>query len=132
LRVLFRGIFHLLSRVTISGSENIPKQGAYLIAPNHVSLFDPPLVIAFWPTPPEAAGAVEIWQRKGQAQLVSWYRVIPVHRHGYDRHLIDTMLACLRAGRPLMIMPEGSRSHTPGMQRAEPGVAGSSVPRMIF
>lgn len=123
LRGLFRSIFHLISRVTISGVENIPRQGPYIIAPNHVSLFDPPLVIAFWPCSPEAAGAVEIWGRKGQAQLVSWYEVIPVHRHGYDRHLIDTMLACLHAGRSLMIMPEGGRSHTPGMQRAEPGIA---------
>jgi len=123
LRGLFRGIFHLISRVTVSGVENVPQQGAYLIAPNHVSLFDPPLVIAFWPSSPEAAGAAEIWGRKGQAQLVSWYEVMPVHRHGYDRHLIDTMLGCLKAGRPLMIMPEGSRSHTPGMQRAEPGIA---------
>jgi 1-acyl-sn-glycerol-3-phosphate acyltransferase len=123
LRGVFRGIFHLISRVTISGVENLPQQGAYIIAPNHVSLFDPPLVIAFWPTSPEAAGAVEIWGRKGQAQLVSWYEVIPVHRHGYDRQLLDRMLACLKAGRPLMIMPEGSRSHQPGMNRAEPGAA---------
>ena len=123
LRGLFRGIFHLISRVTISGIENIPRQGAYIITPNHVSLFDPPLVMAFWPTAPEAAGAVEIWGRKGQAQLVSWYEVIPVHRHGYDRRLLDRMLECLNAGRPLMIMPEGSRSHEPGMQLAEPGAA---------
>jgi 1-acyl-sn-glycerol-3-phosphate acyltransferase len=123
LRPLFRGIFHLISRVRIDGLANVPRSGAYLIAANHVSTYDPPLVVAFWPTAPEAAGAADVWQRAGQGQLVSWYGVIPVHRGAYDRRMMDRVLASLAAGRPLMIMPEGGRSHAPGMRRAEPGAA---------
>jgi 1-acyl-sn-glycerol-3-phosphate acyltransferase len=33
------------------------------------------------------------------------------------------LLAVLNSGRPLLISPEGGRSHTPGMRRATPGVA---------
>ena len=123
LRPLFRGIFRLISRVTIDGWENIPKHGAYLIAANHVSLYDPPLVLAFWPVAAEAAGAVEIWQRTGQSLLVSWYGTIPVHRGAYDRQQLETMQAALSSGRPLLILPEGGRSHTPGLRRAAPGAA---------
>lgn len=123
LRPVFRGIFRLISRVNISGVENVPRQGGYLIAANHVSLFDPPLVLAFWPTEPEAAGAVDIWQRPGQSLLVRLYGTIPVHRGEYDRYLMKTVQAALLSGRPLMIMPEGGRSHAPGMRRAAPGVA---------
>ena len=123
LRPVFRGIFRLISRVNISGVENIPRQWGYLIAVNHVSMYDPPLVLAFWPTEPEAAGAVDIWQRRGQSLLVRLYGVIPVHRGEYDRHLMKTVHAALLSGRPLMIMPEGGRSHAPGMRRAAPGVA---------
>lgn len=123
LRPLFRMLFRLLSRVQINGLEHIPERGAYLIAVNHVSIYDPPFVLAFWPRAAEAAGAVDLWQRRGQAFLVRWYGTIPVHRGEYDRRLMDTIQAALRSGRPVMIMPEGGRSHVPGMRRAHPGIA---------
>jgi 1-acyl-sn-glycerol-3-phosphate acyltransferase len=116
-------LFHLLSRVHLSGLEHIPNQGPYLIAVNHVSLFEPPLVLAFWPVAPEAVGAAEIWERPGQATLARLYGGIPVRRGEYDRRLLDTMLKVLESGRPLLIAPEGGRSHQLGMRRALPGVA---------
>jgi len=123
MRPLFRGLFHLLARVRITGRENVPKDGAYLIAMNHVSLYEPPFLLAFWPVAPEAVGAVDIWSRPGQSTLARLYGGIPVHRGEYDRQLINTMLAALKSGRPLAIAPEGGRSHSPGMRRALPGVA---------
>jgi 1-acyl-sn-glycerol-3-phosphate acyltransferase len=54
--------------------------------------------------------------------MLKMYSAIPVHRGDYDRALIDKMLALLRAGRPLMIAPEGGRSHVTAMRRAKPGV----------
>lgn len=122
-RPAFRMLFHLFSPVTISGRENIPPRGGYLIAINHVSTYDPPFVTAFWPVAPEAVGAVEIWTRPGQAQLARLYGGIQVHRGEYDRRLLETMIAALQSGRPLLIAPEGGRSHTPGLQRGLPGVA---------
>jgi 1-acyl-sn-glycerol-3-phosphate acyltransferase len=122
-RPVFRGIFHLLSHVKIIGLENVPRQGAYLIAINHVSLFEPPFILAFWPVAPEAVGAVDIWQRRGQSSLAKFYGGIPVHRGEYDRSLIETMKNVLQSGKPLLIAPEGGRSHTLGMRRALPGVA---------
>lgn len=122
-RPIFRFIFHLLSNVHITGKENIPKRGAYLIAINHISLFEAPLMAAFWPSPPEAAGAVEIWNRPGQAILVRLYGGIQVHRGEFDRQALEAIIAALNSGRPLLLAPEGQRSHTPGMQRALPGAA---------
>jgi 1-acyl-sn-glycerol-3-phosphate acyltransferase len=122
-RPIFRCIFHILSNVQISGLENVPQQGAYLIAINHVSLYEAPFILAFWPMAPEAAGAVDIWSRPGQSLLARIYGGIPVHRGEYDRGLLDTMLNVLKSGHPLLIAPEGSRSHTPGMRRALPGAA---------
>lgn len=123
LRPIFRGIFRLLSPISIIGMEHVPAKGAYLIAANHVSLFDPPFLLAFWPTAPEAVGAVDLWSRPGQSILVRLYGSIPVHRESYDREVIKTMVNVLNSGRPLLIAPEGRRSHTPGLQKAHPGVA---------
>jgi 1-acyl-sn-glycerol-3-phosphate acyltransferase len=122
-RPLFRGLFHLLSEVRVIGAANIPKSGAYIIAINHTSHIEPPFVIAFWPVPPEAIGAIDIWQRRGQSTLARFYGGIQVHRGEYDRKVIEQMRSALNSGRPLLIAPEGRRSHTPGMQRAYPGVA---------
>ena len=123
MRPIFRLLFHILSQVRISGLENIPERGPYLIAINHVSLYEPPLVLAFWPVPTEAAGAVEIWERRGQNILIRLDGCIPVHRGNYDRTLIETMSAVLKSGLPLLIAPEGGRSHQLGMRRALPGAA---------
>jgi 1-acyl-sn-glycerol-3-phosphate acyltransferase len=122
-RPIFRLVFYILSDVKIVGRENIPKKGAYLITINHVSLFEPPFILAFWPNPPEAAGAIEIWNKPGQAILVRLYHGIPVHRGVFDRQLVDTMISVLRSGRPLLLAPEGGRTHDLGMRKALPGVA---------
>ncbi len=122
-RPVFRLVFHILSNVSIVGLENVPKTGGYLITINHVSLFEPPFLLAFWPVPPEAAGAVEIWDRPGQGILVRLYHGIQVHRGEFDRQSLESMIAVLQSGRPLLLAPEGGRAHELGMRRALPGVA---------
>lgn len=123
LRPIFRGIFHILSRVRVFGKENVPRGGSYIVAFNHVSLFDPPLMVAFWPVALEAAGASDLWSRPGQNILVRLYSGIPVYRGQYNRKMFQATVDVLKAGRPLLIAPEGGRSHTPGMHRGLPGVA---------
>ncbi len=123
MRPVFRGLFHLLGSISIQGRENVPERGAYLIVINHISLYDPPFLLAFWPVLPEAAGAVDIWSRPGQNLLVRLYGGIPVHRSQYDRQVLERILSVLNSGRPLLIAPEGGRSHQPGMRRGLPGVA---------
>ena len=122
LRPAIRTLFHILGRVKVSGRENIPFGKPYVIAMNHISIFDPPLVITFWPEQPEVIGAADVFEKKGQGALLSMYGVIPVHRGDYDRILLEKVLAILKAGRPLAIAPEGGRSHEPAMRRAMPGI----------
>src|SRR3990172_10949916 len=70
LRWLFRIIFHILCRIRVEGKENIPKKGSYLIAFNHISLFEPPLVLCFWPSAPEAIAGADVFERPWQKILV--------------------------------------------------------------
>jgi 1-acyl-sn-glycerol-3-phosphate acyltransferase len=123
LRVGLRTVFRVLAPVKISGKENVPLSKPYIVAINHVSLFDPPFAGVFWPEQVEAMGAVEVWSRPGQNLLAHLWGGIPVHRGDYDRALFDTVLAVLRSGYPLLIAPEGGRSHVPGLRTAMPGIA---------
>jgi 1-acyl-sn-glycerol-3-phosphate acyltransferase len=119
----FRLLFLSLSKITITGKDNIPYGKPYMAAINHVSLFDPPFVTAFWPEMLEGMGASDIWKKKGQNILVGWYGGIKVHRGEYDRNLIDVVVNVLDSGYPMLIAPEGGRSHTPGMKSAMAGIA---------
>lgn len=123
LKALFRGIFHILGRVKITGKENIPYGKPYVVAMNHVSMFDPPLAGAFWPEQLEIVGASDVFDKPGQGLVLKTYGVIPVHRGDYDRSLFTRIILVIKAGYPLLIAPEGGRSHVPAMRRAKPGVA---------
>jgi 1-acyl-sn-glycerol-3-phosphate acyltransferase len=123
LKAVFRGIFHLLGRVTITGKEHIRYGTRYVVAMNHVSIYDPPLIGSFWPEQLEIIGASDVFEKPVQGQVLKAYGVIPVHRGEYDRALFMKIIKVIQAGYPLLIAPEGGRSHVPAMQRAMPGVA---------
>jgi 1-acyl-sn-glycerol-3-phosphate acyltransferase len=120
---VFRLLFLALAHVTVTGKENIPVGKAYMVAANHVSLYDPPLVLALWPEMLEAMGAADIWKKTGQSTLVEYYGGIKVHRGEYDRKLIDMVVNILKSGYPMVIAPEGGRTHQPGMREAKQGIA---------
>ena len=122
LKGTFRQIFRATFRLRIMGWDKIPSKGAYLIAHNHVSIIEPALILSFWPVNAEAIGAAELWTRRGQAGIIRMYGTLPVHRGSAERDLIRTMVGVLAAGTPLLIAPEGTRSHTPGMGPAQSGI----------
>jgi 1-acyl-sn-glycerol-3-phosphate acyltransferase len=122
-KFIFRGLFRALARVRIIGKENIPYGKPYVVAMNHVSIFDPPFAAAFWPEQLEIIGAIDVFGKPGQGQLLRLYGVIPVHRGDFDRPLLTKIISVIRSGVPLLIAPEGGRSHATAMRRAKPGIA---------
>lgn len=123
LKTVFRGLFRFLGRVRIVGKENVPYGKPYVVAINHISMFDPPFAGAFWPEQLEIIGAADVFDKPGQGQVLKAYGVIPVHRGDYDRVLLTKIIRIIKSGYPLLIAPEGGRSHIPAMRRAKPGVA---------
>jgi 1-acyl-sn-glycerol-3-phosphate acyltransferase len=123
LKAVFRFLFRTLGRVTIYGKENVLRGQPCVVAMNHVSIFDPPLAGSFWPGPLEVIGAIDVFDKPFQGQLLRAYGVIPVHRGDYDRPLLTRMVRILESGFPLLISPEGTRSHIPGMKPAKQGIA---------
>ncbi len=123
LKTAFRLIFRILGRIKVLGKGNIPYGRPYVVAMNHISIFDPPLIAAFWPEVLEIVGASDVFEKPGQGQLLKLYGVIPVHRGEYDRALMQRVITAINAGYPLLIAPEGGRSHVTAMRRALPGIA---------
>jgi 1-acyl-sn-glycerol-3-phosphate acyltransferase len=123
LKTVFRLIFRVLGKVKIIGQENIPYGKPYVVAMNHVSIFDPPLIGAFWPEMLEIIGASDVFAKPGQGEILKLYGVIPVRRGEYDRALLNQIVSIIKTGYPFLIAPEGGRSHVTAMRRAQPGIA---------
>ena len=123
LKTVFRLIFLVLGKVKIIGQENIPYGKPYVVAMNHVSIFDPPLIGAFWPEMLEIIGASDVFVKPGQGEILKLYGVIPVRRGEYDRALLKRIVSIIKTGYPFLIAPEGGRSHVTAMRRAQPGIA---------
>jgi 1-acyl-sn-glycerol-3-phosphate acyltransferase len=123
LKAVFRLLFHILGRVKITGKEHIVYRKPYVVAMNHISIYDPPLIGAFWPEELEIIGASDVFDKPGQGEILKAYGVIPVHRGEYDRALMKRVVSVIKAGHPLLIAPEGGRSHVTAMRRAYPGIA---------
>jgi len=70
MKPIFRGIFHILGRIKVTGRENIPYGKPYVVAMNHVSIFDPPFVGAFWPESLEIIGAEDVFDKPGQVLVL--------------------------------------------------------------
>jgi 1-acyl-sn-glycerol-3-phosphate acyltransferase len=122
-RIVLRLLFYILAPVKITGRINVPLRTPYIVAINHVSLFEAPFIGAFWPEQLEVIGASDVWDRPGQNILARLWGGIPVHRGDYDRAAVSGVLSALRGGSPLLIAPEGGRSHMPGLRQAKPGIA---------
>ena len=123
IRIVLGLVFYILSPIKITGRKNVPRRKPYIVAINHVSLFEAPFIGVFWPEQLEVMGAVDVWSKPGQNILARLWGGIQVHRGEYDRALFEKVLGALAAGYPLLIAPEGGRSHKPGMRPAMPGVA---------
>jgi 1-acyl-sn-glycerol-3-phosphate acyltransferase len=123
MRVFFRALFHVLGKVELYGMDKIPKHNKYVIAFNHVSLVEVPFIGAFWPSIIEIIGAAVVWDRPGHDIVARMWSGIQVNRTQFDREVFNNVQMVIEAGFPLMISPEGTRSHTPGLARGKPGIA---------
>lgn len=121
--VFWHWLLRRVFRISVEGLEHIPPKPPYLVIYNHVSVLDPPIVLAIWPLWLEAVAASDVLRRPTHAPLTWLYGIIPVDRGKPDRRFLDYVVGVLRQGYSLALAPEGTRSHTPGMQRAWTGLA---------
>lgn len=96
---------------TIIGSENIPKDGAVVIAGNHKNISDQFLVFL-------ATKRVVNYMAKREyfdgalAPLFRWAGCIPVNRDGFDAAAVRRAIKILKRGGAVGIFPEGTRNRT--------------------
>jgi 1-acyl-sn-glycerol-3-phosphate acyltransferase len=123
LRWLIRFVINLIARVDIQGRENIPSEGGFVIATNHLGRMDVALLFYalegdFILTIAEKYEHHWLFGPIGNAMDGIW-----LDRFNADIGAIRQVLARMKAGSILVIAPEGTRSKTETMAEGKPGVA---------
>jgi 1-acyl-sn-glycerol-3-phosphate acyltransferase len=120
---LLSAMFRLLADVEVSGLENIPRSGPAILAVNHLSMIDVPLILTILPRRVICLAA----DRLQSLPFVRWFldlgHTIYVRRGEADEIALRQGLAVLRAGGLLGVAPEGTRSRSAGLNRGHSGIA---------
>jgi len=107
---MYFGRFGLHSR--IEGLEHIPKKGPVIIASNHISFWDPPLVGSAIPRVIHFVAKAELFENRLFGALIRSYNSIPIHRGPQARRGLRGAEEVLLNGGAVLIFPEGTRSAT--------------------
>ena len=117
------GIFaRTVFRFRIIGHENIPKAGGIIIASNHLSYLDIPLLGYSIGRDADYMAKKELFSIPVLGLLIRILGGFPVDRERLDRSTIREAIKRLKSGRVLVIYPEGTRSPNGRLQPAKPGV----------
>lgn len=116
-------------RPTVIGLENVPKDGPFIAAPNHLSFLDSVIVQALMPRPVAFFAKAEYFTTKGFKGRVmkSFFEAvgsIPVERGEQAASVaaLKTLLDILESGKGVGIYPEGTRSRDGILYRGRTGV----------
>lgn len=106
---LFKFYFTLFYRLQIRGLEHLPK-GAAIIAPNHTSFFDPPLICAAIPEEVEFLARENLFSHSLFGGFIRALNAHPIKRGEGDLAAFKMMTKLLQEGKKVVIFPEGRRS----------------------
>lgn len=123
LRACFRLLFILVYRVEIHGKENMPTTGAVILAANHMSNLDPPLIAAFLSRPVSYMAKEELFHVPVIGFILRHCYSFSVRRGAADRGAIRAALKALKEGYCMGMFPEGTRARKGKRLKAQPGIA---------
>lgn len=122
-RVLFSFIFSVVFRWRIVGVENIPAAGGAIVAANHISNWDPPVIGTAVNRPMHFMAKEELFRNAILRNIISKLGAFPVKRGAADRNAIRTAMNLLEEGNLLGLFPEGTRSKNGMLGEPEQGLA---------
>jgi|CZKI01.1.fsa_nt_gi 1-acyl-sn-glycerol-3-phosphate acyltransferase len=120
---LCRLVYQMFFRGDVAGLENLPETGGYIVAANHASHLDPPIVGMFLPRQVSYFARKTLWKPGVAAWWLTTVGTIPVDRDGgMSIDAIKRVLHTLSHDKVVIVFPEGTRSLTGELQPPRPGV----------
>lgn len=123
IRFLIEVFCRIYFRLRVFGSDNIPKTGAFILAPIHRSNVDTPIVSVVTKRRLRFMGKDSLWKIKPIGVILSALGGFPVTRGSADLEALKRCLAVLKLGEPLVMFPEGTRQSGPKIHPLFDGAA---------
>jgi len=117
-RTVFKGYF----RWRVYNAERVPIEGAVILASNHASYLDPPLVGAGVKRSINYLARENLFRFPVMGWVLRHWQVVPVDRHGGGAAGLRAILDRLLAGGAIILFPEGTRTRDGKLQPARSGI----------
>ncbi len=115
-------LLRMLFRYRVIGAEKVPRDGGVIIAANHISNFDPPILGVALPRPVSYMAKKELFALPVLTTILPWLYAFPVDRQAGGTGALRAALRMLKEGRCVGIFPEGGRNVT-GTNEEKAGAA---------
>lgn len=124
IRGFLRIVFKLLSRLEVTGLENVLTPGPHILVANHMSYIDPPLLYNIMGGDHITGWAADKYRKHWLfgpiARLVN---PIFIRRGRVDRHALDAAVEAIKSGLTFGLAPEGTRSKTGTLLKGRTGIS---------
>ena len=121
-KVLLRVSFGLAYGLKVTGQSHVPRTGPFVLASNHLSFLDPPLLGAACPRRLRFMARSDLFRHP----VLGWYlrqvNVMPLQRGEADIGAVRLALDYLRRGDAVALFPEGTRQLSGTLGTAKRGV----------
>ncbi|MFQ3675743.1 MAG: lysophospholipid acyltransferase family protein [Endomicrobiia bacterium] len=107
--LIVRMFAKMFYRLKVIGIENFP-EGKILLAPNHISLADPPVLGSAVDRELSYMAKKELFENKLMNFILRKVNVFPVSRESIDPSAIKNAVRILKNNKPLVIFPQGTRN----------------------
>ena len=124
IRWLIRRLFNLIARVEVKGYENLPKEGSFVIATNHLGIIDVPIAFYALDRWDMFVMVGEKWEKVGFFRWVGkYFNFIFIDRFNPDIKTLRRVISLMEKNNILVIAPEGTRSRTGALIEAKMGAS---------
>ena len=120
--VLFNGLARVLFRFRKEGVQHFPESGGVIVAANHASYLDIPLLGCAIPRRVFFLGRASLFPNRYLSWALQRLGWIPLKTHRLDRKAFGRALSHLQRGEPVVIFPEGTRTEDGKLQPGKPGL----------
>ena len=118
----FRLLYKFYFRWRVFNPERVPTTGPVILAANHDSFIDPPLVGAGLKRDINYLARESLFRYPGLGALLRSWNSVPVDREGGGAAGLRAILDRLLAGGAIILFPEGTRSRDGKIQKARSGI----------
>jgi 1-acyl-sn-glycerol-3-phosphate acyltransferase len=119
--VLSRSVARAMFGVRVIGRDKLVTDGPVLIAANHESFLDPPLIGIVYPQAIHFLARKTLFRGLPGVIFRSW-NAVPVDQERPDMTSLKTIVRCLRGGDKVLVFPEGQRTLDGTLGPAQPGI----------